>query len=286
MGKLIILLVPGSFALPEYYDPVFEEVRAAGYEIRGLHLPSVGLRTLEGRPGKPSTMYDDADFIAQEVEKEADEGKDVVLIGHSYGGVPVSQCGKGLSKEARQKQGKPGGLVNLAYLTCLVPAIGSNARDVMSATPDEHKVDMKVHVSHSLPDMSDLFVARDIDHINQDDGWMEHHRPESTAEICFSAISLEEGTAWVKKFPKHTAISFENPLTYAGYKEIPCSYLLCEQDLCIPATTQRAGIDMIEKESGRKVDVTSINADHIPTITSKKDAVDWMIGLGAKATTA
>ena len=29
-------------ALPEFYEPIFDLVRAKGYEIRGLHKPSVG----------------------------------------------------------------------------------------------------------------------------------------------------------------------------------------------------------------------------------------------------
>lgn len=151
MTKPIIVLVPGSFAYPELYNPIFDAVREKGRDIHGLHLPSVGLRALEGRPGKPPTMYDDAAHINKELERLADEGKDIVLIGHSYGGIPISQAGEGLSKEARQKQGKSGGLVRLAYLTCLVPAIGGNARDVMADVPEEHKVDMKVLVSCHLP---------------------------------------------------------------------------------------------------------------------------------------
>lgn len=147
MTKPTIVMVPGSFAKPEVYDPIFEVIREKGRDIHGLHLPSVGLRALEGRPGEPPTMYDDAAHINKELERLADEGKDIVLIGHSYGGIPVSQAGEGLSKEARQKQGKPGGLVRLAYLTCLVPAIGGSAREVMEDVPEEHKVDMKVLVS-------------------------------------------------------------------------------------------------------------------------------------------
>lgn len=91
-------------------------------------------------------MYDDAKFIASEVEKLADAGKDVILIGHSYAGIPVSESARGLSKEERKEQGKPGGLVNLAYLTCLVPPVGGNAISLLSEAPDKHKVDMKVGV--------------------------------------------------------------------------------------------------------------------------------------------
>jgi nicotinamidase-related amidase len=115
---------------------------------------------------------------------------------------------------------------------------------------------------------------------------MSHDKPEDTARIIFSSsfFTHEEGTAWVKRFPKHSAISFENPLTYAGYKEVPCSYLLCEDDLCIPADVQRAGIDMIERESGgRKVDVTSIKADHCPNWTAKQAVVDWIVDVAGKA---
>jgi pimeloyl-ACP methyl ester carboxylesterase len=150
MSKPSILLAPYSYGLPEFYDQVFDVVRAKGYDIRGLHLPSVGLRTLEGRSGKSPTMYDDADYIAQEVEKLADTGKDVVLIGHSYSGTPVSQCGKGLSKDERGTQGKPGGLVNLAYLSCPVPPLGGHANSFRAEVQDEHIIDMKIDLRHSL----------------------------------------------------------------------------------------------------------------------------------------
>lgn len=126
MSKPSILLIPGSFSGPDAYDPVFEAVREKGYEIRGLHLPTVGLRKREGRPGEPPTMYDDAVFIRREVEKLADEGKDVILISHSYGGVPTTESTKGASKAERESQGKKGGVVHIAYMTSVVPAVGES----------------------------------------------------------------------------------------------------------------------------------------------------------------
>lgn len=113
---------------------------------------------------------------------------------------------------------------------------------------------------------------------------MWHHRPELTAKICFSSWPVDKGTAWVKKFSKHSTQSFQEPLTYAGYKDVPCSYLLCEKDLCIPASVQQAGIDLIEKESGRKVDVTRLEADHVPNWTAPDETIRWIVGLGEKST--
>ncbi|KIY03429.1 uncharacterized protein Z520_00120 [Fonsecaea multimorphosa CBS 102226] len=260
MSKPAILLIPGSFSLPEFYDPVINAVAAEGYEIQGLHKPSVGLASGKPREGAPPTMYDDAAFIAKETEKLADQGKDVILVAHSYGGVPVTQSTKGLSKEERKKQGKVGGIVNLAYMTSLVPPVGQAARDILADVPQEQKLDLKV----------------------DENGWMYQDQPEAVGAIVFSDLPKEEGEAWARKFPRHSALSFVGELTHAGYKDIPVSYLLCENDKCIPANVQRNGIDLIEKESGRKVDVTSIKADHCPMAGQPKAVADWILTVAAK----
>lgn len=141
------MFVTGSFSLPTFYDEIIGAVAAKGYEIKALHSPSVGLDSGLGREGSLPTMYDDAAFIAKEVEKLADDGKEVVLIAHSYGGIPTSECPKGLGKEERQKQGKKGGLVRIAYMTCLVPAVGSSALNLLADVPIEQGVELSVDVS-------------------------------------------------------------------------------------------------------------------------------------------
>lgn len=147
MSKPSIILVPGSFALPEFYDETVNAVAQKGYDIRALHLPSVGAATGQGREGPLPTMNDDAAFIAKEVEKVADQGKQVVLFAHSYGGVPVTQSLRGLSVKDRQKQGKPGGVVALGYLTCLVPAVGQTAAAILGEVPSDQKLELSVDVS-------------------------------------------------------------------------------------------------------------------------------------------
>lgn len=39
---------------------------------------------------------------------------------------------------------------------------------------------------------------------------------------------------------------------------------------------------MIEKESGNKVDVTSVNAGHCPSVTMEKETVEWIINTAEK----
>lgn len=126
MSKRSLLLIPGAFAVPDLYDSLVNAVAAKGYEIKALHMPSVAPAT-GPKEGEPPTMYDDAAFIAKEAERLADEGKDVIIMTHSYGGVPGTESVRGLSKTERQKQGKKGGIVRLAYMTSLVLAVGDSA---------------------------------------------------------------------------------------------------------------------------------------------------------------
>ena len=126
MDKPTILIVPGGFTLPELYRDVITHVTGKGYPIQALHLPSVGYKT-----DVPGTMQDDAAFIASETAKLADEGKYVVLIAHSYGGIPATESTKGLSKAERQQQGKAGGLVRLAYISCIILPVGESDASVI-----------------------------------------------------------------------------------------------------------------------------------------------------------
>lgn len=148
MSKPAILLVTGSFALPELYDGLANAVEAKGIEISIPHLPSVGLKT-GPREGTLPSMSDDAALISREIERLADEGKDVIVLCHSYGGVPATESVKGLTKEERSMQGKKGGVVRLAYMTAMAPAVGVSATGVMPPVPEERKQAMKVDVSRS-----------------------------------------------------------------------------------------------------------------------------------------
>lgn len=147
MSDISILLVTGSFVPPGVYDTVVDAVQARGIQMRALHSPTVGLAPQQGRDGVAPTMYDDAAFIGQEVDKLADQGKRVILIAHSYGGIPTSQSVQGRTCADRQKEGKKGGLVRLAYMTSLIPEVGHSAIDVLADVPPDGQTRMETDVS-------------------------------------------------------------------------------------------------------------------------------------------
>ncbi|KAF2787983.1 alpha/beta-hydrolase [Melanomma pulvis-pyrius CBS 109.77] len=252
--KPTFILVPGSFSPIELYTTVVSALASKGYPIHALPLVTVGKK-----PGIPPSMHDDALLISQTATKYADEGKDVILIAHSYGGIPTTEAMKGVTKKEREKEGKKGGVVRLAYMAALVPSVGTSAGGLMaSVNPPEQYI---------LPDA---------------DGWLYQAQPEVTAAIVFNDLSVEDGIAWVKKFPQHSAVSFGDELAYAGYRDVPVSYLFCENDKCVPPEVQQKGIETIEEASGEKVDVTRINSGHCPMISAPDKVVEWFVRLAEK----
>lgn len=107
--------------------------------------------------------------------------------------------------------------------------------------------------------------------------------PVATAAMICQDVSASDGKEAVLGFAKHSAQSFGNELTHAGYKDIPTSYLLCEKDMAGPPDFQRDMIAMIEEVSGRKVDVTGIQSGHMPNWSAKEATVEWILDVVKKA---
>jgi len=61
----------------------------------------------------------------------------------------MTESCKGLGKEERQRQGKKGGIVHLAYLTIVVWAVGTPAADFPMYVYRDHVLDLELDVGGS-----------------------------------------------------------------------------------------------------------------------------------------
>jgi hypothetical protein len=91
--------------------PIVNQLTVYGHDARATSLPSVGRRT--GLPR--ATPAGDAGYMQSVTSKLVEEGKDVVLMMHSYGGVARRQSGQGLAKADCQAAGKTRGASGLVY---------------------------------------------------------------------------------------------------------------------------------------------------------------------------
>jgi pimeloyl-ACP methyl ester carboxylesterase len=149
MATPTVVIVPGSFAPSKHYRVFTDSLERHGIDSRVIDTPSVGKRG--NLP--PATMSDDAEEITNLVSKLLDEGKEVVLMTHSYGGIPGTQSLSKLSRKAREAEGKKGGVDKIIYLASVVLQPGVSNLDAFgSALPGflDLKVDFNYFGSRNL----------------------------------------------------------------------------------------------------------------------------------------
>lgn len=146
--KPTIVIVPGSFSTASVYYDLVKRIETKGYEVYVNSLPS----TIRNPPEKPATLEDDAAFCRSIIEGLADQGRDIMVLTHSYGGVVGTEAAKGLGKVERQAKGQLGGIVRMAYLASIVPPEGGSLLGEQGEAPTELVETSKVRKVHRYED--------------------------------------------------------------------------------------------------------------------------------------
>lgn len=116
------LIVPGAWHQPEAYGTLVTSLRKAGYSAIVSSLPSC-----DPQDPQKATCSADAEAIRKQIlQLLEDEGKHVIVVCHSYGGIPGGGAALGLSKIARAKEGKQGGVTGLVFVSGFVVPEGSS----------------------------------------------------------------------------------------------------------------------------------------------------------------
>ena len=144
-NKPTLVLIPGSFSPSSLYSEVSSRLEAKGFQIIVGDLPTTG----RSPPAPAATMREDAGYFHDLVSGIADEGKDVVLLAHSYGGIVANQSAKGILKTDRTALGKRGGVVRIVFLAAFVPQVGQSLQDCVGAGDGDPGL-MNVDVGVSL----------------------------------------------------------------------------------------------------------------------------------------
>ncbi len=101
-----IVLVPGAWYDPAIgYHVLMEKLNEHNLKSIPVPLPTVGPKTDDTRKG----MLDDAATIRKAVQEQVEDGKEVIVVCHSYGGFPTAQALEGLGLRDRKASGKTGG---------------------------------------------------------------------------------------------------------------------------------------------------------------------------------
>jgi pimeloyl-ACP methyl ester carboxylesterase len=185
-----VLLVPGSWHGAWVYDAVADRLSRAGVAVTAIDLPSN-----DGAAGLP----DDAAAIRAALE---DIGAPTVVVGHSYGGIAVSEGAAG-APEA----------VGLVYLAAFMLDVGESLVDAMQ---------------HRLPDWISLDEAAGS------------HIAQRSEDVLYGDCPPDVAAAAAARLSRQSVAAITTPQTAAAWQGVPSTYVICEQDRAVPPPAQEA----------------------------------------------
>ncbi|CAI6243242.1 unnamed protein product [Periconia digitata] len=155
--KPTIVLVPGAWQLPSFFTPLSQAFTALGFPVV-CRLPS-SYPTASASAATPPILNPDTLFLREHVlQPLLDEGKEVVLLMHSYGGIYGPAALEGLARGARERNGLKGGVIACLYTAAFVARAGQSAMSAMGFSAGnlppwiQHDDHAKVMLFHDLPD--------------------------------------------------------------------------------------------------------------------------------------
>lgn len=147
MAKPTIAIILGAAATTEHYASLCSALEAKGYPTACGDPPSI---TVED--ATIVTIQDDVDFVRSKVLAPLlAEGKDVVVVAHSYGGGYGAAALEGLSKRERTKKGEEGGVVGVIYLAAFCIDPGESTLQALEMDPSNPKPGIAPGVRYFRP---------------------------------------------------------------------------------------------------------------------------------------
>lgn len=121
--KPTILVVCGAWHQPLHYTAFTDLLKVQGYPVVIHANPSYNSST----PFQATTA-NDAQFVRQSLMGLIQEGKDVLVFAHSYGGIPGGAAAYGLSKNDLSGSAgySGGGVIGLVYLAAFAVPNGAS----------------------------------------------------------------------------------------------------------------------------------------------------------------
>ena len=131
-----ILLIQGSFQTPQVYQNLVAGLVAHGYPTIHPRLPSCS--DTESPTFPQLSLIDDALVIRTELTRQIEyEGKIVVVVMHSYGGLVGSEATiEEFGYDKRQAQGLPGGVIHFFYYASFVLEEGQSVFSAFGESPN------------------------------------------------------------------------------------------------------------------------------------------------------
>lgn len=175
---------------------VWDDVRAEmiDFKTEVVDLPTSGYDS-----NLLGSFADDVEAIRSTVQKISTP---VVVVAHSYGGLPTTQALCGLDN-----------VIGVIYIAAWVLDVGQSAADLAG--------------EQGLPDWWD---------IHPDGGYMDALRP---TEVLYNDVDPDQARGYASRLSHQSLDAAAHALEDAVWKYVPTSYILCERDAALAPSIQQ-----------------------------------------------
>ncbi|KAL4881846.1 alpha/beta-hydrolase [Aspergillus karnatakaensis] len=241
-SKPTIVFSIGSWLTPASFDTVREKLSAKRIPSEVPAHPSVGAEP----PTK--TLTDDIASLRSVLVRLVEEGKDVVVVGHSSGGISASGAAEGLTKADRKAAGLAGGVVMIVFMAAFVLDKGQSLLDMLGGQP--------------LP-------------------WMDiqgdYVRCSGGPEVAFHDVAPNEQQKWASSLLHTSRELFAGAATYEPWHTTPSAYIVTEEDRALPLPYQEGMAAKLGTEL-----IYRLKSSHSPFLSVPDQLVDVLEELAAK----
>lgn len=249
-----LVFVPGSWHKPTCYNKIIKLLQEQ-YRFR---CSAVTLASASQNPD--ATFKDDIDAARTAIVKETSQGRNVVVIAHSYGGMVGNSAIKGLvrPRENLAPETSPPSTSSTGYVVGLV-LIASG------------------FTLTGLAFMDPFFgIPPPSWRVNKETGFAELVTPPR--ELFYHDLPADEAEYWVSQLtPQSLKSLFEGgEYAYAGWMDVPAWYIGTIEDRGLPVIMQRMQAGMA-REMGASVEHKELRSSHSPFLSQPKEVVKILV---------
>lgn len=230
MARPTILFVPGAWHSPLCFALVGRLLEDHGYSTEYVTMPSVG-----ALPPLPNFDQDVAK-VRKHIKTQVETGQEVVVVCHSYGGVPASEAILDLDLASRRARGLPGGVVHLFFCCAFLLPEGNGLSKATGGKPAPW---------YTLS--ADEMMA---------------NVPATAAQVFYNDIREDQAAMIAATLKHHSYQTFQSELTNAAWRVVPSTYLYCLKDQAIPYEFQKVMVEEFAK--GVNIKTETLDASHSP----------------------
>jgi pimeloyl-ACP methyl ester carboxylesterase len=247
--KPTLVFVPGAWHNSSTWDKTTSILDDQHYQCICVGLPSTA--------SNPSaTFLDDVTAVREPIIAETTQGRDVVVVVHSYGGQVGNSAIKGLTRPKEvgtsSAESQSGYVIGLVMIASGFTMTGVGFLEGLGGKPPPAwKLDPESGFAVLVAEPRELF---------------------------YHDLPVEEGNYWAGKLKKQSlkALTEGGEYAYGGWMDVPVWYLVTTEDKALPVEAQRFFVQMA-KDAGGDVTSREISSSHSAMLSKPEETVRFIL---------